>query len=94
VNTLLLSRLDFGEGTVLAESVAGKALPNEVVAQVAARTDGVPLFVEELTRTILESRLLRDEGDRYAIDRTIPSVVIPPSLHARCWPAWTDNQGN
>ena len=82
VSTLLLRRLDVGEGTVLAESVAGKALPNEVVAHIAVRTDGVPLFVEELTRAILESGLLRDEGDRYAIDRTIPSSVIPPSLHA------------
>jgi predicted ATPase len=82
VSALLLRRLDVGEGTVMAESVAGKALPNEVVAHIAVRTDGVPLFVEELTRAILESGLLRDEGDRYAIDRTIPSSVIPPSLRA------------
>ncbi len=82
VSTLLLNRLDAGEGTVLAETVAGKALPDEVVTHIAARTDGVPLFVEELTRAVLESGLVRDEGDRYALDRAIPSFAIPPSLHA------------
>jgi len=77
-----LNRLDAGEGTVLAETVAGKALPDEVVTHIAARADGVPLFVEELTRVVVESGLLRDEGDRYALDRSIPSFAIPPSLHA------------
>jgi class 3 adenylate cyclase/tetratricopeptide (TPR) repeat protein len=82
VSTLLLNRLDAGEGTLLAETVAGKPLPSEVVANIADRTDGVPLFVEELTRVVVEGGLLRDEGDRYALDRPIPSFAIPPSLHA------------
>ncbi len=82
VSTLLLNRLDPGEGTALAETTAGKALPDEVVMHIAIRTDGVPLFVEELTRTVLESGLLRDEGDRYALDRPIPPFAIRPSLHA------------
>jgi predicted ATPase len=82
VSTLLLNRLDTGEGATLAETVAGKPLPSDVVVNIADRTDGVPLFVEELTRAVLESGLLRDEGDRYALDRPIPSFVIPPSLHA------------
>jgi class 3 adenylate cyclase/predicted ATPase len=82
VSTLLLNRLDAGEVTELAESVASKALPNEVVTHIAARADGVPLFVEELTRAVVEGGLLRDEGDRYALDRSIPSFAIPPSLHA------------
>jgi predicted ATPase len=82
VSTLLLNRLDAGEGTILAQTVAGKALPSEVVANIADRTDGVPLFVEELTRAVVESGLLHDEGDRYALDRPIPSFTIPPSLHA------------
>jgi class 3 adenylate cyclase/predicted ATPase len=82
VSTLLLNRLDAGEGTILAETVAGKPLPSEVVANIADHTDGVPLFVEELTRAVVESGLLRDEGDRYALDRPIPPFAIPPSLHA------------
>jgi len=82
VSTLLLNRLDTGQGTELTAAVAGKALPDEVITHIVSRTDGVPLFVEELTRTVLESGLLRDEGDRYALDRPIPSFAIPPSLHA------------
>ena len=82
VSTLLLNRLDTGEGTILAEMVAGKPLPSEVVANIANRTDGVPLFVEELTRAVVESGLMRDEGERYALDRPIPLFAIPPSLHA------------
>jgi predicted ATPase len=55
VSTLLLNRLDTGEGTALAESVAGKALPDQVISKIAACADGVPLFVEELTRAVVES---------------------------------------
>jgi class 3 adenylate cyclase/predicted ATPase len=82
VSTLLLNRLDAAEGAVLAGTVAGKPLPSEVVTHIAARTDGVPLFVEELTKAVLESDLLRDEGYRYALERPIPSFAVPPSLHA------------
>jgi predicted ATPase len=82
VSTLLLNRLDAGDGSLLVETVAGKALPREVVRHIAARTDGIPLFVEELTRAVVESGLLHDEGDHYALDRPIPSFAIPPSLHA------------
>ena len=43
----------------------GKTLPSEVLQQIVSKTDGVPLFVEELTKTVVESGLLREEGDRY-----------------------------
>jgi len=59
----------------------GTAL-HPVITHIAARTDGVPLFVEELTRALLESGLLREERDRYALDRPIRPFAIPPSLHA------------
>ena len=53
-------RLGRREGAALVERVVGdKALPAEVAAQIVAKTDGVPLFVEELTKTVLESGLLR-----------------------------------
>ena len=56
VTVLALNRLDRRERTALVAQIAGgKALPGEVVAQIADRTDGVPLFVEELTKTVLES---------------------------------------
>jgi predicted ATPase len=82
LSALLLNRLDAGESIILAQTVVGKPLPSEVVTNIADRTDGVPLFVEELTRAVVESGLLHDEGDRYTLDRPIPSFAIPPSLHA------------
>lgn len=62
---LALSRLDRREGTALVERLTGgKSLPPDVAARIVDRTDGVPLFVEELTVTVLESGLLREEPDR------------------------------
>ena len=45
----------------------GKALPTEVVQQIVAKTDGVPLFVEELTKMVLESGLLREAEGHYEL---------------------------
>ena len=58
----------------------GKALPAEVVQYIVARTDGVPLYVEELTKMLLESDLLREEADHYALSGTLSSVAIPVTL--------------
>ena len=56
-------------------------MPDEVIDQIADRTDGVPLFVEELTKSVLESGLLREEADRFVLDRALPPFAIPTSLH-------------
>jgi predicted ATPase/class 3 adenylate cyclase len=83
VTALTLSRLDRREGTALAERVAGsKSLPGEIVTQIVERTDGVPLFIEELTKTVLESGLLREQHGHYVLDRPFPARAIPTSLHA------------
>jgi TolB-like protein/DNA-binding winged helix-turn-helix (wHTH) protein/predicted ATPase/Tfp pilus assembly protein PilF len=82
VTTLALSRLDRRDRIALAVQVAGKPLPDAVIEQIADRTDGVPLFVEELTKSMLESGLLRSEADRYVIDRPLPELAIPSSLYA------------
>jgi predicted ATPase len=82
VTTLVLNRLDRHDRTILvAQIVGGKALPDEVVAQIVDRTDGVPLFVEELTKSVLESGMLREERDRYLIDGALPPFAIPTSLN-------------
>jgi class 3 adenylate cyclase/predicted ATPase len=82
VTMLALNRLDRRDRTVLVEQIAGgKALPDEVAHQIAERTDGVPLFVEELTKSVLESGLLREEADRYLLDRALPPFAIPTTLH-------------
>jgi predicted ATPase len=83
VSMLALNRLDRRDRIALVAQVAGsKPLPDEVVSQIADRTDGVPLFVEELTKGVLESGLLREENDRYVLDRPLPPLAIPMTLHA------------
>ena len=59
----------------------GKALPPEVLEQVAAKTDGVPLFVEELTKMVLESGLLQEREERYELTGPLPPLAIPATLH-------------
>src|SRR5262249_51002585 len=59
----------------------GKALPAEVVAQVVAKTDGVPLFVEELTKMVLESGWLQEREECYALTGPLPPLAIPTTLH-------------
>jgi class 3 adenylate cyclase/predicted ATPase len=81
VTMLALNRLDRRDRTALVEQIAGgKPLPDEVVSQIADRTDGVPLFVEEFTKSVLESGILREEADRYVLDRTLPPLAIPTTL--------------
>jgi class 3 adenylate cyclase/predicted ATPase len=83
VTTLVLNRLDRNDRIALIEQiVGGKELPGEVVDQIVERTDGVPLFVEELTKSVLESGLLREEEGRYVLDGPLPLLAIPTSLHA------------
>jgi class 3 adenylate cyclase len=83
VSMLALNRLDRRDRAVLVEQITGaKALPDDVVSQIANRTDGVPLFVEELTKSVLESGLLREENDRYVLDRPLQPLAIPMTLHA------------
>jgi tetratricopeptide (TPR) repeat protein len=82
VSMMTLNRLDRTDRTALVEEIAGgKVLPDGVVTQIAERTDGVPLFVEELTKSVLESGLLREEVDRYVLDYEYPALGIPTSLH-------------
>jgi class 3 adenylate cyclase len=82
VSMLSLNRLDRHDRIALIQQITGgKALPDEVVAQIVDRAEGVPLFIEELTKSVLESGLLRETRDRYALDRALPPFAIPTSLH-------------
>jgi class 3 adenylate cyclase len=60
----------------------GKALPEEIADQIIDRTDGVPLFVEELTKAVVESGMLTDAGDRYTVAGPVTPLAIPASLQA------------
>ena len=59
---------------------SGKALPVDVVQQIVAKTDGVPLFVEELTKTVVESGLLREADGHYELRSPLPPLAIPSTL--------------
>src|SRR5262249_41511881 len=77
-----LPRLPRRQAAEMTARVAhGKALPPEVVEQVVAKTDGVPLFVEELTKMVLESGLLQEREDRYELAGPLPPLAIPATLH-------------
>jgi len=59
----------------------GKALPAELIQQIAAKTDGVPLFVEELTKMVLESGLLKEHDGSYDLSEPLTALAIPTTLH-------------
>jgi class 3 adenylate cyclase/tetratricopeptide (TPR) repeat protein len=60
----------------------GKVLPQEIADQITDRTDGVPLFIEELTKAVVESDLLVEADDRYLATAPITPLAIPTSLQA------------
>jgi predicted ATPase len=79
---MALQRLPQAQAEVMiAQGTGGKALPPEVIAQIVAKTDGVPLFVEELTKTVLESGLLRETERAYELTGPLPPLAIPATLH-------------
>ena len=78
---LTLSRLPRHQAARLIEQVAGgKGLPAQVHDQLLTSTDGVPLFVEELTKMVLESGILREAHDRYELIGLLPALAIPATL--------------
>jgi class 3 adenylate cyclase/tetratricopeptide (TPR) repeat protein len=81
VISLNLSKLTRVQSSALVSSVTGdKALPPALHEQILAKTDGVPLFVEELTKSIIESGELTDSGDRYEYAGAASTVTIPATL--------------
>jgi predicted ATPase len=82
LTTLTLRRFAPAQVTRLASQVAGdKALPPAVLEEVVRKTDGVPLFVEELTKVVLESGLLQEQEDGYSLAGPLPPLAIPATLH-------------
>jgi tetratricopeptide (TPR) repeat protein len=81
VTDIALGRLEPTQAEALVSQVTGgRKLPPEVLAQIVAKTDGVPLFVEELTKNVLESGLLVEESERYRLDGPLPPLAIPSTL--------------
>ncbi|HEY1430530.1 MAG TPA: adenylate/guanylate cyclase domain-containing protein [Stellaceae bacterium] len=80
VTGIALDRLAPAEVETLAQHVAGRPLPPEVTAQIVAKTDGVPLFVEELTKTVIEGGLLVARPQGWHLDGPLPAFAIPATL--------------
>ncbi len=81
VHSLQLSRFGRRYALAMIDRVAGgRKLPAEVLEQIVAKTDGVPLFVEELTKTVLESGLLRADNGSYVLASALTPLAIPSTL--------------
>ncbi|MCG8509937.1 MAG: AAA family ATPase [Rhodospirillales bacterium] len=81
VTGLSLSRLSQGESrAIVARQTGGRQLPEAVLDEIIDKTDGVPLFVEELTKTVIESGLLRETDGDYELTGPLPALAIPASL--------------
>jgi class 3 adenylate cyclase/predicted ATPase/tRNA A37 threonylcarbamoyladenosine biosynthesis protein TsaE len=79
---LTLNRLTRPQVIEMARRLSGgKTLPDPVVEQIVTKTDGVPLFIEEMTKAILESGHLAEAGDRHENAGSLPTVAIPTTLH-------------
>lgn len=79
---LTLNRLSREQIAAIAVKLAGgKTLPDELLEEIATKTDGVPLFVEELTKTVLESGILLETGEGFEMTGPVSSLAIPATLH-------------
>src|SRR5262249_46741088 len=81
VTRLMLNRLGRAHVSAIATRVSGgKWLPDSVLDEIATKTDGVPLFVEEVARAVLESGALREEEDAYVLTGPLSTLTIPATL--------------
>jgi len=80
-DTITLGRLQQDETRAMVEHLVNqKHLPREIAEHILAKTDGVPLFVEELTRTIIESGALVEQDDRYELAGKLQNISVPSTL--------------
>ena len=82
VTLLPLNRLGRLHAIRMIDGVAaGRSLPAQVIDEIVAKTDGVPLFMEELTKSVLESDLLHEDGNSYVLSSALTPLAIPSTLH-------------
>jgi class 3 adenylate cyclase/tetratricopeptide (TPR) repeat protein len=82
VNKLTLNRLGRDQiKSIVNRLTNGKTLPGELLDIIAAKTDGVPLFVEEITKTVLESGELRETGSAFQLTGPLSRLLIPSTLY-------------
>jgi class 3 adenylate cyclase/predicted ATPase len=82
VTRLALNRLTRAAiQAIVAHITHGKSLPAPLLDEIAARTDGVPLFVEEMTKAVIESGVLRESGEAFHLEAPLSALAIPTTLH-------------
>ena len=69
-----------GAEAMLSRLTGGRRLPPEVMKQVIAKTDGNPLFIEELTKAVMELGILVEQGEEYRLNGPLPPLAIPATL--------------
>ncbi len=78
---ITLNRLERAEVEAIVGNLAGgKSVPADVLEHIVSKADGVPLYVEELTKTILESEVLEEQADRYVLRGSLADMQIPSTL--------------
>jgi class 3 adenylate cyclase/tetratricopeptide (TPR) repeat protein/ABC-type transport system involved in cytochrome c biogenesis ATPase subunit len=81
VGILALNRLDGDKvESMVTQVTRGRTLPAEVMKQIVAKTDGNPLFVEELTKAVLEGGILVEDAEGYRLDGPLQPLAIPTTL--------------
>ena len=79
---LSLARLSHVDAVELVSALTkGKAIPMEILNAIVARAEGVPLFIEEVTMTVLNSQLLLERDEEFVLARDMPALTIPTTLH-------------
>ncbi|MEP6872206.1 MAG: AAA family ATPase, partial [Anaerolineaceae bacterium] len=82
VTSLSLNRLGRAETLALIDTLTdGKALPGEVLDLIIQKTDGVPIFIEELTKTVIGSGFVREQDGQFVAEDQAPIFAIPSTLH-------------
>jgi class 3 adenylate cyclase/tetratricopeptide (TPR) repeat protein len=82
VMMLTLNRLSPRQRAAMIKGViGGKDLPKEIADQIIERTDGIPLFIEELTKAVIETGVVAEAGDHYQVAGPLTPLAIPTSLH-------------
>lgn len=81
VHRVALERLGPAQVARVIDGITGgRRMPDDVVAEIVAKTDGIPLFVEELTKALLESGLLHDDGTQFVVDGPLRDLMVPATL--------------
>jgi len=83
VTVLTLNRLDRRANVAMIQQVTGgREIPPDLLEQIVTRTDGIPLFIEEMTKSVIESEALHEKDGSFVLADSLPSIAVPATLQA------------